>query len=127
MPIAFYKILHILSAFALFAVLGGVLMSAANGVTKEGNEWRKKASITHGVGLLLLLISGFGLLAKNGLVAKNGLGFPAWAGIKLVLWLSLGALLPLAYRANNARAKLWWALLGIGFIAAYVGVSWREW
>jgi len=121
MPIAFYKILHILSAFALFAVLGGVLMSAANGVTKERNEWRKKASITHGVGLLLLLISGFGLLAKN------GLGFPAWAGIKLVLWLSLGALLPLAYRANNARAKLWWALLGIGFIAAYVGVSWREW
>ena len=134
MSITFYKILHLAAALSLFAVLGGVLMTAANGIGKEKNRWRKKAAIIHGVGLLILFVSGFGLLAKN------GLAFPAWAIIKMVLWLILGALLPFAYRqarrattsgdnAVNEKAGdlLWWLLLGVGFLAAYVGVSWRGW
>jgi hypothetical protein len=69
-----------------------------------------------------------------------GLAFPAWAIIKMVLWLILGALLPFAYRQarrattsgdnavdEKAGDLLWWLLLGVGFLAAYVGVSWRGW
>lgn len=134
MSITFYKILHLAAALSLFAVLGGVLMTAANGIGKEKNRWRKKAAIVHGVGLVILLVSGFGLLAKN------GLSFPAWATIKMVLWLVLGGLLPFAYRQarqattsgddtvdEKASDLLWWLLLGVGFLAAYVGVSWRSW
>lgn len=122
MPIELYKIIHLTAALAVFAVLGGVIMSAANGVTKEGNSWRKRSAIVHGVGLTFILISGFGLLAKNGIGAP-----PPWALVKLALWLALGGLLPLAYRSSETRSKIWWALIAIGFVAAYIGVSWRSW
>lgn len=122
MPIELYKILHITAALAVFAVLGGVLMSAANGISKEGNSWRKRSAIVHGIGLALILISGFGLLAKNGISAP-----PPWAVVKVGLWLALGGMLTLAYRAKESRSRLWWALIGIGAIAAYIGVSWRSW
>lgn len=122
MPIELYKVLHLTAALSVFAVLGGVIVSAANGVTKDQNNWRKGSAIIHGVGLLLMFISGFGLLAKNGFGAP-----PPWALLKIGLLLALGGLLPLAYRATAARSKLWMtALIGIGLTAAYIGVSWRS-
>jgi hypothetical protein len=53
--------------------------------------------ITHGLGLLLVLVAGFGMLAKLGIH-----GVPTWAALKLIIWVALGAFAALAYKENMA-------------------------
>ena len=76
MPLVAYKVLHIFSVILTFTVLGGLALHAANGGDKESNSQSKLTGALHGVGLLLILISGFGALARLGL----GAGFPAGFG-----------------------------------------------
>lgn len=80
------------------------MLHAINGGSKATNSFRKGVMVTHGVGLLLLLVAGFGMLAKLQIS-----GVPWWAAIKLVIWLALGAFVGLAYKQNMAR-KLWIAV-----------------
>jgi hypothetical protein len=88
----FYKTLHLLGLACVCVSLGGIMLHAINGGSKATNSFRKGVMITHGVGLLLLLVAGFGMLAKLGIH-----GVPWWA---------LGAFVGLAYKQNVAR-KLW--------------------
>jgi hypothetical protein len=101
MSYEFYKTLHLLGLACVCLSLGGIMLHAINGGSKATNSFRKGAMITHGVGLLLLLVAGFGMLAKLGIH-----GVPSWVGGKLVIWLALGAFVGLAYKQNLAR-KLW--------------------
>lgn len=56
-------------------------------------------AILHGVGLLLLLVAGFGALAKLGYK-----GPPGWAIGKLAIWLLLGAA-PVIFKKAPQVAK----------------------
>jgi hypothetical protein len=82
-----YRIIHLVGLAALTLGLGGML--ASGGILAGGN--RKTFAIWNGVALLVLLISGFGLLAKL------HLGFPHFAIMKVILWLVIGAL-PVLFR-----------------------------
>src|SRR4051812_18674621 len=77
-----YKIIHLIGISVLALGVGGMM---------AGGEKRKTFAILQGVGLLVMLVSGFGL------VAKLGLGFPHFAIVKTVLWLVV-ALLPMLFR-----------------------------
>jgi len=72
-----YKIIHLVGIAALALGLGGMMASGGN---------RKGFAILQGIALLVMLVSGFGLLAKL------HLGFPHFAIAKTVLWIVLGAL-----------------------------------
>ncbi|HEX4953251.1 MAG TPA: hypothetical protein VF017_07650 [Thermoanaerobaculia bacterium] len=112
----FYKLLHLLGVILLFLSLGGFALKAFAGgsATEDG---KKIAAATHGLALLLLLVSGFGLLAKM------QLGFPTWAWIKTGLWVILGGV-GVAVRRMPWYAKLWWLLIpALGLLAAYLGVA----
>ena len=100
-----YKVLHIVGLALVVMSLGGITMHVLNGGTKESNTFRKGAMITHGVGLLLLLVAGFGMLAKLRIFAP-----PPWVIAKLVIWLLLGAFVAIAYRKPGAARKLWLAI-----------------
>ncbi len=77
----------------------------------------KIGMIFHGLGLLVLLVSGFGQLAKLGMSAH----MPTWVIVKLVLWLVLGFLPVLAKRHVLARpVMVLLALVMMGF-AFYLG------
>lgn len=99
----FYKLIHLLGISLVVMAVGGILLHTINGGTKVSNTFRKGAMMTHGIGLLLALVGGFGLLARL------HLGFPLWATGKLVIWLIFGALAGVAYKPNLAR-KLWVAV-----------------
>lgn len=115
MPYEVYKVLHITGVFMVMISLGGVFLYAATGGEKADNPWRKMVAITHGVGLLITLVAGFGLLARLGLVS----GMPGWAWAKLVVWLLLGAFIALAYRRKLSPIVLWWGTIVLGAVAAY--------
>ena len=112
----FYKIIHLLGISLVVMAVGGILLFTINGGTKVSNTFRKGAMMTHGIGLLLVLVGGFGLLARLGIHA-----IPFWAAGKLVIWLLFGALVGLAYKPNLAR-KLWVAVPALVVAAAALAI-----
>ncbi len=116
MDIGIYRILHVAGLFGVVIALGGVALYAINGGTRAANVWRRPVAILHGVGLALVLISGFGMLARLGYGMP-----PVWAFLKIALWLLLGAALALAGRKPElAKATLFVVPL-IGALATALG------
>ena len=116
MPYEFYKLMHFAGIFLTLAAIGGNVVHYGNGGTKDNHGMRKIVGMTHGISLLLVLVGGFGM------IAKLGVGFPGWVIVKLVLWLILGAAVVLPFKfANTAKIQLF-AYPIIGVFAAYLAL-----
>lgn len=108
MSYEFYKVFHIVSVLVLFVALTGYLYSS-----------KRSYAIGHGLALLFILVSGFGLAARMGLVR----GLPTWVYIKLGVWFVLGAAFAIAKRKvlpAYVQVILW---LSLGLIAVYAAVN----
>jgi len=109
-----YKILHLFAVLLLFTSLGS-LAAAGSG----GERLRRLASVAHGVALAVILVAGFGLLARLGLFGS----IPGWAWFKIGLWLLLGlAVLPLR-RKPEWTVWLWPLIPVVGGLAAWMAVQ----
>ncbi len=104
-----YKFIHLAGVMGLFTVIGTLVAAHKQG-------WAKSASMLHGISLLLIIVSGFGM------VAKYHYGFPGWIIAKLIIWVLLAATLPLAKRKIVPPATLLMAALVLGTAAAYLGI-----
>lgn len=116
MSLLTYKILHLFGVFLLFAALGHITLRAAEGASGRS----KLAGISHGVALLLIVVSGFGLLARLGL--SHDWAWPTWVWLKLLLWLLLGGALVLVRRAPRLGTLWWWLIPLLGAAAAYLAL-----
>lgn len=114
-----YKIIHLLGVFMIFLSLGGLATHAANGGAKE-HAWRKPIAITHGIGMLLSLVGGFGLLARLGIVQG---ALPGWIWAKLAIWTVFGALIAVLIRKKTMARPAWIFMLFLGGLAAYFAGS----
>lgn len=118
MSLLTYKMLHILGLAYLLAALGAITFHAAGGGNRDA-PGRKMAGRLHGVSLVVMLVSGFGMLARLGVSG----GFPLWVWGKLVLWLVMGGVIALPYRKPQFAKALWLlvpALVAIGgYLALY--------
>lgn len=106
MSFAAYKVIHILGILFVFAALGALLLASRDGVERGGG--RKLAGMTHGIALLVVLVAGFGALARLGL--SNPGAWPLWVWIKALIWLVLGGITVLIRRAPQLNTLLWWLL-----------------
>ncbi len=106
------QLVHWLGIILVVLAFGGVILFTLSGGQKV-NAPRKMIAITHGVGLLLALIGGFGMAGRSGI----GFPFPGWLWCKLVIWLALGGLLGVAYR--RPAAKILW--FGVPFLVLLAG------
>jgi hypothetical protein len=111
MSVAAYKVVHIFGVLLVFVALGAAL--------GEGSR-RRLASMTHGIGLLIVLIAGFGALARLGIHSPGN--WPLWIWLKLLIWLVLGAAMTFARRSPAAARALWWLLPLLGGAAAYLAL-----
>jgi len=109
-----YKIIHLLGLFMLFLAYGGVLTNAFAGQTKEQLPQRKFIFMTHGLGLLLALVGGFGLLART------GAGWPIWIFMKMGLWVIMLLLANLIFRKPQLAKKLWVLIIALGGFATFL-------
>lgn len=98
-----YKIIHYLGIFSLVSALIALLARTAAGVKgPDGKDpMRKKLVAVHGTALFLVLLGGFGMLAR--LDVTHGMGLPGWIWIKLAIWAFLGAV-TFAVKRNPALA-----------------------
>jgi len=116
MTVEIYRLIHLAGVLMVFLAFGGLIGRSLLGV--DGVKLKKLAGITSGVGLILVLLGGFGLLAKL------KYGFPGWAIVKLVIWIAFGGLIAVANRKPALAKGLWWGVLVLGLIAVSM-VLWK--
>lgn len=117
-PHQLYEILHIVGIALLFTAIGGVAVHAANGGTKATSTTRPLVASVHGIGVLLILVGGFGMLARMGF--QHGTNFPGWLWVKIIVWILLSGLALLPYR-KPALAKPFLLLLPLlAAVAVYM-------
>ena len=85
MPYAVYKLLHFIGIFSIYLAYGGLIFRAALGSNNVG--LRKFGGIVSGIGLLLMLVSGFGMMANVALVTNLVLITAALSGLQATLTL----------------------------------------
>jgi len=113
-----YKLVHLFGLFLMFTSLG-----AMTGLRLAPDEAvpapvRRVLGLLHGVALLLVLLGGFGMMARLGLFAS----WPVWIWLKLTLWLLFGASVVVVRRAPRFAGVLLWALPLLGGVAAWVAL-----
>lgn len=108
-----YQLIHLTGVFLVLFALGGIVLHMINGGTRE-YSFRRTAAITHGVGMFLALLGGFGLLAKK---LHIGFPFPGWVWGKLIIWLCFGLLLAVIYRKPGFAKGFWWIIPGLAIVA----------
>lgn len=110
MSYAFYKIFHVVSIVLFF----GLYMSAV-----RKNEKMKFEVIGTGVALVLILVSGFGLIAKIGIT--HGAGWPLWLKAKFGIWLVIGMFGHVVLKRFSAfKAKFFWGAFALLVLASYL-------
>lgn len=120
-PYTAYKLIHLFGGFLMITSLGAIcgLTIAASGET-AGTAWiraRKLAGIGHGLALLIILVGGFGALARLGLG-----GIPIFVWIKLGIWLVLGAAPALIRRHPETATAMLFAVPVIAALAAAMAI-----
>ncbi|MBL7555837.1 MAG: SirB2 family protein [Bdellovibrionaceae bacterium] len=116
MPYEFYKVLHYTGLIITFTSLSGYIFYTMQDKT---NTKKKFFSILHGIGLLILLVSGFGLAARLGFMSQ----LPTWVYIKLVLWLAVGAALTMVKRQVMGPMALYLFIVVLGILASVTAVT----
>jgi hypothetical protein len=118
-PRDIYEIIHIIGIAMLFAAIGGVAIHAANGGSKANTSTRGFMAALFGTGSFLILLGGFGMMARLGIV--RGMP-PGWILVKMVIWLLLSAIVLVPYR-KPALAKPFAILLPLlAGLAVYMAV-----
>lgn len=114
MSIEIYQVIHLSGLILVSLGLGGVLLRTSGEARPS-----KLASISHGVGLLALLVAGFGLLAKRG----YDFPWPTFIFVKIGIWLLLGATPALVKRGVISAGLGWVIAVGVGVWAVYLGIN----
>ena len=109
-----YRLIHFAGIFILLFAFGSLF---------TGEKSTKAGAIGHGIGLLLILLGGFGMHAsplgdgefklKDTYKIMFGSTFPMWLILKLVIWVALGACMVLAKRRVIKGAVAWVLIIGL--------------
>jgi hypothetical protein len=115
-----YRQLHLGGIFALFMALGGIALHVINGGTRASNTGRKLMASLHGIALFVILLGGFGMLARLKLMEG---GLPMWIYLKLAIWAVMAAMGGLMYRSPKMARWMLVALPVLGAVASYIAVT----
>jgi hypothetical protein len=114
MSYEFYKIVHLTGIVLLFTGLVGLLTLKMAGAEAVGRT-RKLVFVSHGIGAFLVLLGGFGLLARLQLASS----IPNWAWAKIFIWVLAGAAIAVIKR----KGQLGWPIFG-GLMVLFVTAAW---
>ncbi len=119
-PYQLYKILHIIGIVLVMSALGGVAIHALNGGSRRENAARGLIAGLHGLGVVMILIGGFGMLARLGFMHDSM--FPGWLLVKLGIWVIAAAALMIPYRWPALSRPVYLSLPVLAGVATYMAV-----
>lgn len=111
MPYVVYKAIHYVGIFVLVATLAAALSRPAPSPVASERRWGWGMAGA----LFLVLLGGFGLMARIGI--GHGDGLPMWIWIKLGIW---GVMVSLAWWARSGRSA---SLLLFGVVPALAALA----
>ena len=114
-PYYIYKLVHLVGVLTVFLSVGGLVLYAVDGGDRK-HPWRKRLFLSHGIGVFLAVLGGFGLLARLGIAWP----LPGWIAAKLAIWVTFALLPPVIIRTPSWAKSLWWITLVLGGGAAYL-------
>jgi hypothetical protein len=114
-----YRFIHFIGIVVLFLGLGGTIVHVINGGTRETNRWRRALAAVHGLALFVILLGGFGMMARMGIA--HG-AFPGWILGKLTIWLLLALAIALPHRVAGSAKPLALAVPTLGALAAWLAI-----
>jgi hypothetical protein len=117
MPYEIYKIIHLTGIFLLISGLMMAYAMTSSGYALAG-QIKKFSFAAHGTGLALILISGFGLLARLGLARE----MPMWAYVKFAIWGVFAIFISILKRKGQLGWPLYVAMLAVFMFASYTAV-----
>ena len=106
---AILKTLHLLGVLGLFTSIGIILSECSD-------KCRRRATMMHGLSLLLLLLLGFAILKKPPMDQH-------WWQAKLGVWLFLGAVPVLGKRRLAPAPVLLFGSILAGVLAAWLAIA----
>ena len=115
---ATYKVIHLLGIFLLFSGMGGLWAVAASASESFLASIRRLAIAAHGAAMLLILVAGFGMMAR----LQISHSWPLWIWIKMVIWVLLAGYPVLLKRQQKPLAILFFLAPVLGTIAAYAAL-----
>lgn len=121
----FYKVAHIVGLVLIMSALGATALHTLNGGTRQTNRARGLVAALHGIGVIVLLVAGFGMLARLGAMAgkaPGGSALSGWVIAKIVIWVLLAAALMIPYRRPTFSRALYLLLPVLGGTAAYLAI-----
>lgn len=117
MSYEFYKIIHLTGIVLLFTGLVGLLTLKMAGAEVSGKT-KKLVFSAHGLGAFLILLGGFGLLARLQLAAN----MPNWAYAKLAIWLLAASSISIVKRKGHLGWPIYLGLLVLFVTAAWLAI-----
>ncbi len=114
MSYPFYNFLHLFGVILLLLGYGALLVRVV--LQPENRSIRILGGVIAGVGLLLLLVSGFGMQAKG------AWGWPLWLILKIVVWLLLGLFLSFINRMPDWNKALWVGVVVLAGLSAWLAI-----
>lgn len=115
LSLSFYKVAHLFGIMLMFSALGALVVAAAGDADPR---LKKLGGMAHGIALVLILVAGFGLIARQGFAG----GWPLWIWLKLLIWLLFGAATVVARKAGARAGWLLVLLPVLGAVAAWLAI-----
>ena len=100
-----YRYLHFAGIFTLIFSFGSLFI---------GKNYNKGAAMAHGIALIIILVSGFGMQAKL------GVGFPIWLILKLGIWIIFGGFIVLAKKGTINGLVAWFIIVTLALCSVYL-------
>lgn len=117
MPYTLYKLIHLLGIFCVVAGTVGIAYHAYLGGKKSDGTAARVATILHGLGLFVVLLGGFGMLARLGASVMSG-----WVIAKLVIWFLIGGIIAFPYKKPEQALRAVFAIIVLATIAGYIAL-----
>ncbi len=117
MPLTLYKLIHLLGIFCVIAGIAGMCFHAASGGRKDDGSTNKIAGMLHGIGLFIVLLGGFGMLARLGVSVMSG-----WVIAKLIIWIIIGGAIAFPYRQPRNAIAVAFGIILLATAAGYLGL-----
>ena len=114
-----YKLIHFFGMFTLVVVLAAASMHVMRGGRRADNPYRRTFGIAHGIASFMILLGGFGMLARLGIVQG---GLPGWVIAKLAIWALASGAIAFVYRGPGIARALLFSMPILVVIAAAIAL-----
>ncbi len=114
-----YEIVHLIGIAMLFVSIGGVAIHAANGGTQANTSTRRFVALLFGTGSFLILLGGFGMMARLGMVYSIP---PNWLIVKMTIWALLSGIVLVPYRRPQLAKPMALLLPLLAGVAVWMAV-----